>query len=147
MEQILQEITAVGCRTEGLDTTISALADDTKSLRQDIMAFQNTVTGLEQRVTIVEDHLNMMPDSGQERLSLCGKVTDLEDRSRRNNAHFFRFSGYLEETSVATFLRKSLPEITGLTFDPSLEFQRAHCMGPKRPEGVTRPRPIIVCFI
>ncbi|KAJ1137373.1 hypothetical protein NDU88_003782 [Pleurodeles waltl] len=47
MERILQEITAVGRSLEGMDTNISALAAETKSIRQEIAPFQNRVQGLE----------------------------------------------------------------------------------------------------
>ncbi|KAJ1122517.1 hypothetical protein NDU88_001003 [Pleurodeles waltl] len=53
MEQILHKITAVGHRIEGLDTTISALAAETKSIHQDIAGFQNRVEGVEQNMLLV----------------------------------------------------------------------------------------------
>ncbi|KAJ1191675.1 hypothetical protein NDU88_000991 [Pleurodeles waltl] len=37
--------------------------------------------------------------------------------------------------------------MTSLTFDPPLEFQRAHRLGPKSPDGASRPHPIIACFL
>ncbi|KAJ1105734.1 hypothetical protein NDU88_003139 [Pleurodeles waltl] len=79
----------VGCRIEGLDSNISALAAETKSIHLDTVGFQNRVTDLEHRITTVEAHLNVIPDGNQELLFLRSKVIDLEDRSRRNNAHFF----------------------------------------------------------
>ncbi|KAJ1187368.1 hypothetical protein NDU88_004144 [Pleurodeles waltl] len=37
--------------------------------------------------------------------------------------------------------------MTSLTFNPPLEFQRAHRVGPKRPDGASRPHPIITCLL
>ncbi|KAJ1149330.1 hypothetical protein NDU88_002140 [Pleurodeles waltl] len=42
-----------------------------------------------------------------------------------------------------SFLREALPKLTGITFDPPLQFQRAHRLGPKRPNATARPQPII----
>ncbi|KAJ1192819.1 hypothetical protein NDU88_002125 [Pleurodeles waltl] len=39
--------------------------------------------------------------------------------------------------------RAVLPKLTDLTFDPPLEFQRLHRLGPKRQDGTSRHRPII----
>ncbi|KAJ1125876.1 hypothetical protein NDU88_004291 [Pleurodeles waltl] len=93
MECILQEITAVSRRLEGIDSTICMLAAETKSIRLDIVGFQALVTGLEQCVTTMEDHINTMPECDQELLCLRSKLINLEDRSRRDNVNFFQFSG------------------------------------------------------
>ncbi|KAJ1211096.1 hypothetical protein NDU88_006457 [Pleurodeles waltl] len=82
MDRILQEITAVGHQREGMDSTISTLAAETKSIRLDIAGFQSKVSDLEQRVIAVEDQLNTVPKRDQELLFLCSKLSDLEDRSR-----------------------------------------------------------------
>ncbi|KAJ1115230.1 hypothetical protein NDU88_003456 [Pleurodeles waltl] len=46
-----------------------------------------------------------------------------------------------------SLLQETLPKLTGITFDPPLEFQRAHRLGPKRPDTTVRPRPIIACLL
>ncbi|KAJ1150638.1 hypothetical protein NDU88_003428 [Pleurodeles waltl] len=130
-----------------MDANISALIAETKTIRQDIDRFQLRVQGLEQRVATVEDHLNVMPDCGQELLFLCSKVVDLEDRSRRNKVSFYGFPEQQGDTNIAMFFSQALPVITGLTFDRPLEFQRVHRMGPKHPEGSARSHPIITCFL
>ncbi|KAJ1205694.1 hypothetical protein NDU88_001122 [Pleurodeles waltl] len=101
MERILQEITAVGCRLEGLDTAITSLTAEIKSMRLDIAGFQSRVTGLEQQVTTMEDHINTAQDRDQELLYHCSKLIDLEDRSRRDNVCFFGFPEYIEEMRLA----------------------------------------------
>ncbi|KAJ1191147.1 hypothetical protein NDU88_000463 [Pleurodeles waltl] len=64
VELILQGITVEGCRIEGLDSNISALAAETRSIRLGIAGFQNRVRDLEQHVTTVEGHLNAVPNGG-----------------------------------------------------------------------------------
>ncbi|KAJ1088898.1 hypothetical protein NDU88_002052 [Pleurodeles waltl] len=53
MDCILQEISAVGRRLEGMDSMMVSLMEDTKSLCLDITGLQSRVTSLEQRVTTV----------------------------------------------------------------------------------------------
>ncbi|KAJ1150923.1 hypothetical protein NDU88_003710 [Pleurodeles waltl] len=91
MDCILQEITAVGRRLGGMDFTICTLAAETKAICLDIAGFEPRVMGLEQRVTLMEDHLNTVPDRDQELLNLHIKLIDLEDRSHRDKVHFFGF--------------------------------------------------------
>ncbi|KAJ1128221.1 hypothetical protein NDU88_006600 [Pleurodeles waltl] len=90
---------------------------------------------LEQRVTMVEAQATLAEDRDQELLYLRSKVINLEDRSRRDNVLFLGFPEEIEGTDVQSFLKNILPQLTGLTFDPLLEFQRAHRLGPKRREG------------
>ncbi|KAJ1201932.1 hypothetical protein NDU88_005736 [Pleurodeles waltl] len=91
MNRILQEISAVGRRLEGMDNAITSLTVETKSMRLDIAGFQSRVSGLEQRVTNVEGHITTLQDRDQELLYLHSKLIDLEDRRRRDNIYFFRF--------------------------------------------------------
>ncbi|KAJ1211039.1 hypothetical protein NDU88_006401 [Pleurodeles waltl] len=147
MDHILQEISAVGRRLEGMDSMMTSLTEDTKSMRLEIAGFQSRVTTLEQRVTTVETQATLTSDRDQELLYLCSKVLDLEDRSLRDNVRFLGFREEIEGADVQSFPKNTLHQLTGLTFDPPLEFQRAHRMGPKRQEGTNRPRPIIACFL
>ncbi|KAJ1120841.1 hypothetical protein NDU88_008990 [Pleurodeles waltl] len=48
---------------------------------------------------------------------------------------------------VALGAQETLPKLTEITFDPPLEFQRAHRLGPRRPNGNGRSCPIIVCLL
>ncbi|KAJ1192068.1 hypothetical protein NDU88_001380 [Pleurodeles waltl] len=54
MDRILQEITTVSRRIEGMDASITSLTLETKSMRSEIASFQSRVTGLEQSMGIVE---------------------------------------------------------------------------------------------
>ncbi|KAJ1122005.1 hypothetical protein NDU88_000511 [Pleurodeles waltl] len=110
MVHILQEVTAVSRQLEGMNT------DHT-----DIASFQDRVKGVEQRLADVEDCLNTILDKEQEHLKLEEKLTDLEDRSCRDNVHIFGFPEYAEEADVKDFLKGLLPSLVGLTFSPLLE--------------------------
>ncbi|KAJ1175415.1 hypothetical protein NDU88_000703 [Pleurodeles waltl] len=144
MDRILQEISAVGHRLEGMDSRMISLTEETKSMRLDIAGFQTRVATLEQRVTAVETQATLTEDRDQELLYLRSKVIDLEDRSRRDNVCF---PEEIEGADAQSFLKKILPQLTGLAFDPPLEFHRAHRLGPKCREVANHPRPIISCFL
>ncbi|KAJ1080414.1 hypothetical protein NDU88_000621 [Pleurodeles waltl] len=58
MDHILQEITAVGKRLEGMDTKISELTAESRSLCIDIPRFKARVMGHDHRLSLVEDKLN-----------------------------------------------------------------------------------------
>ncbi|KAJ1202156.1 hypothetical protein NDU88_005957 [Pleurodeles waltl] len=85
MDRILQEMTTVSRRIEGMDTSITSLMPETKSMRAEIASFQSRVTGLEQRMALVKAQTTMSRDRDQDLLSLRSKLTDMEDRSRRDN--------------------------------------------------------------
>ncbi|KAJ1082762.1 hypothetical protein NDU88_002927 [Pleurodeles waltl] len=140
MERILQEISGVGRRLEEMDNTIASIMAETKSIRLDIAGFQSRVLGLEPRVSLVETQVASSRDQDQELLYLRSKLTDLEDRSRRDNGRSLGFPETIEGEDMLSFLRETLPKLTDIAFDPLLEFQRAHRLGPKRPSTTARPR-------
>ncbi|KAJ1163029.1 hypothetical protein NDU88_003492 [Pleurodeles waltl] len=78
---------------------------------------------------------------------LHSKLTDLEDRSPRNNIRLSGLPEGIESTDLISYLRDILPKLKGITFDPPLEFERVHRLGPKRQEGKGRPRSIIACLL
>ncbi|KAJ1190406.1 hypothetical protein NDU88_007144 [Pleurodeles waltl] len=119
MDRIRQEISTVGRRLEGMDNTMASLTAETKSMRLDIAGYQSRVTGLEQRVATVETHITSSQDRDQELIYLCSKLIDLEDRSRRDNVRFLGFPENAEGTDIHSYLRETLPKLTGLTFGPS----------------------------
>ncbi|KAJ1084797.1 hypothetical protein NDU88_004943 [Pleurodeles waltl] len=130
-----------------MDTSITSLTLETKSMRAEIAGFQSRVTGLEQRMGLVEAQTTMSQDRDQDLIYLRSKLTDMEDRSRRDNIRLHGIPENEEGGDVQTFLRSILPKLTSLDFDPPIEFQRAHRVGPKRPGNSSRPRPIIVCLL
>ncbi|KAJ1194059.1 hypothetical protein NDU88_003354 [Pleurodeles waltl] len=93
MERILQEITGVCRRIEGMDASISSLTLETKSMRSDIASFQSRVTGLERHMGTLETHVATIQDRDQDLLYLRSKITDLEDRSRRDNIRLYQNPG------------------------------------------------------
>ncbi|KAJ1126609.1 hypothetical protein NDU88_005016 [Pleurodeles waltl] len=147
MERILQEITAVSHRIEGMDASISSLTLETKSMRSDIAGFQTRVTSLEHRMGSLETQVTTYRDRDQDLLYLRNKLIDLEDRSRRDNIRLLGIPEHEEGTDIQTFLGSVLPKLTSLDFDPPLEYQRAHREGPKRSDTSLRPRPIIACLL
>ncbi|KAJ1191440.1 hypothetical protein NDU88_000756 [Pleurodeles waltl] len=147
MDRILQKITAVSRWIEGMDTSISSLTLETKSMRSDIAGFQSRVAGLEHRMGTLEAHMSTVQDRDQDLLYLWSEITDLEDRSRRDNISLFGILENEEGPDVQTFLGSIVPKLTSLTSDPPLEFQRAHRGGPKCLDGTSRPRPIIACLL
>ncbi|KAJ1084533.1 hypothetical protein NDU88_004680 [Pleurodeles waltl] len=116
-----------------MDASLSSLTLETKSMRSDI-------AGLETQVTTYRDR-------DQDLLYLRSKLTDLEDRSRRDNIRLLGIPEHEEGTDMQAFLGSVLPKLTSLDFDPPLEFQRAHRVGPKRSDTSLRPRPIIACLL
>ncbi|KAJ1181570.1 hypothetical protein NDU88_006775 [Pleurodeles waltl] len=49
MDRILQEISAVGRKLEGMDSAMMALTAETRSMRLEITGFQSQISGLDQR--------------------------------------------------------------------------------------------------
>ncbi|KAJ1108433.1 hypothetical protein NDU88_005809 [Pleurodeles waltl] len=147
MDHILQEISAVGRKLEGMDNAMTALTAETRSMCLEIAGFQSQISGLDHRVAAVESQVALQTDRDQDLLQLRSTLTDLEDRSRRNNIRFLGFPEGIEGTDILSYLRDTLPKLADTTFDPPLEFQRAHRIGLKRQSGKDRPRPIIACFL
>ncbi|KAJ1176744.1 hypothetical protein NDU88_002011 [Pleurodeles waltl] len=147
MDRILQEISAVGRRLEGMDNAMASLMAEMKFMRLHIAGFQSRVLGLEQWVSTVETHITSFTDRDQELLYLRSKLIDLEDRSHRDNVCFLGFPETNEGADIHSYLRETLPKLKGLTFDPPLEFQRVHRLGPKRRDSANRPHPIIACLL
>ncbi|KAJ1208770.1 hypothetical protein NDU88_004153 [Pleurodeles waltl] len=147
MDRILQGISAVGRKLEGMDSAMVALTAETRFMRLEIAGFQSQISGLDQRVTTVETQVASWTDSGQELIYLHCKLMDFEDRSRRNNIRLLGLPEGIEGTDLISYLRDILPKLTDITFDPPLEFERVHRLGPKRQDGKGRPRSIIACLL
>ncbi|KAJ1164216.1 hypothetical protein NDU88_004661 [Pleurodeles waltl] len=142
MDRILQEISAAGRRLEGMDNAMVSMAAETKSIRTEITSFQTRFLGLEQRVLKV-----FFPGQKSGTPFFGSKLTDLEDRSRRDNVCFIGFPENIEGEDLHRFLQDTLPRLTYTVFEPPLEFQRAHRLGPRRTGMDARPRPIISCLL
>ncbi|KAJ1141524.1 hypothetical protein NDU88_007854 [Pleurodeles waltl] len=147
MDRIFQEITTVRRRIEGMDVSITSLTLETKSMRAEIASFQSRVTGLEQRMGLVEAQTTVSRDRDQDLLYLRSKLTYMEDRSQRDNIRLHGIPENEEGADMQAFLSSALPKLTSLDFDPLIEFQRAHRVGPKCSGNSSRPRPIIACLL
>ncbi|KAJ1107193.1 hypothetical protein NDU88_004586 [Pleurodeles waltl] len=132
IERILQEISVVGRRLEGMENAITSLTAERKSMRLNIAGFQSWVTGLEQRVMTKKGPITTFQDRDQEPFYLRSKLIDLKDRIRMDSVCFFVFPENVEGTDTQSFLKEVLPKQSDLTFDPPLEFQRTHIVGPKQ---------------
>ncbi|KAJ1191236.1 hypothetical protein NDU88_000552 [Pleurodeles waltl] len=100
MNRILQEISAVSRKLEGMDNDMVALTAETRSMRLDIGGFQSQMSGLDQRVTMVESQVASWTDRDLELSHLRSKLTDLEDRSRRNNVRLLGFMEGVEGADI-----------------------------------------------
>ncbi|KAJ1174378.1 hypothetical protein NDU88_006200 [Pleurodeles waltl] len=141
------EITAVRRCLEVMYSKITELSAASASIRTDIACFNEKVADLDQRLSTVEDHIGMLPGHDAELLCLRGNITDLEDRSRRDNVRFFGIPEKREGTDIDLFLQSQLTELTGLTFSSLLKFQRVLRVGPPRSISSGRPSPVIACFL
>ncbi|KAJ1097869.1 hypothetical protein NDU88_002985 [Pleurodeles waltl] len=90
-ESILQEIAAVSRCLEAMDSRITDLSAVSQSIQSDIASFHEKVTNLDYRLTEIEGQLAVLPERDSKLKLLHAKLTDLEDRSRRNNVHFLAF--------------------------------------------------------
>ncbi|KAJ1217157.1 hypothetical protein NDU88_004752 [Pleurodeles waltl] len=113
----------------------------------DIAGFRETANALDQRLTAVEDQVAALPNQEAQLRSLRAKVTDLEDRSRRDNVRFFGILVHKEGSDIKAFLKSLLSDLFGIELSPPPEFQRAHRIGPPHKATSDKPRPIIACFL
>ncbi|KAJ1131301.1 hypothetical protein NDU88_009639 [Pleurodeles waltl] len=93
-DHILQEIAAVGRRLEVMDKKISDLMVASTSIRADIAGFPETVTNLDQRLSIVED-----------RVTCCLTRRQSSDRSMRRSLIWW--IGVAETTSAFLAFRNT----------------------------------------
>ncbi|KAJ1194023.1 hypothetical protein NDU88_003318 [Pleurodeles waltl] len=114
-----------------MDNAMVALTAEIRSMRLEIAGFQSQISGLDQRVTTVEAQATSWTDRDQELLHLRSRLTDLKDRSRRNNIHCLGIPEGMEGADIPSYLRDMLPKLTDTTFDPPMEFQRAHRLVPR----------------
>ncbi|KAJ1213278.1 hypothetical protein NDU88_000916 [Pleurodeles waltl] len=122
MERILQEISTEGCRLEAMDSKITDLSADSKSIWADIAGFQDKDTDLDHRLHTIESRIAAVLDKEPEMQFLRHKLKDLEDRRQRDNVHLFGLPEKVEGTDLRAFLKDFIPTLTGLTFSPMLEF-------------------------
>ncbi|KAJ1161825.1 hypothetical protein NDU88_002306 [Pleurodeles waltl] len=123
MDHILQEISAVSRKLEGMDSARVALTAETRSMRLDIAGFQSQISGLDQRVATVETQVASWTDRDQELLHLHSKLIDVEDRSCRNNVRLLGFLEGIEGEDMFSYflsLRTRLrhPDVKFSLFEP-----------------------------
>ncbi|KAJ1143508.1 hypothetical protein NDU88_009816 [Pleurodeles waltl] len=69
-DRILQEIAAVGRHLETMDARIFELTIASSSIRADIAGFRETVHSLDQCLTIMEEHVAVLPSQEAELIFL-----------------------------------------------------------------------------
>ncbi|KAJ1192565.1 hypothetical protein NDU88_001872 [Pleurodeles waltl] len=146
-DPILQEIASVGRRLEAMDLKITDLTVASSSIHADIAGFRETANALDQCITAVEDQVAVLPDLEVELRSLRAKITDLEDRSRRDNVRFFGIPEHKEGSDIKSFLKSLLSDLFGIELSSPPEFQRVHRIGPLHKATSDKPRLIIACFL
>ncbi|KAJ1174893.1 hypothetical protein NDU88_000184 [Pleurodeles waltl] len=124
---------------EGMDSTMVSLTAETKSICMEIASFQTRVLGLEQRVSTVEAHASSFQDRDQELLFLRCKLTDLGDRSQRDNVCFLGFPENIEGEDLHGFLRDTLHRLTGITFEPPWSSKELIDLAPGHPARTPAP--------
>ncbi|KAJ1111264.1 hypothetical protein NDU88_008600, partial [Pleurodeles waltl] len=102
---------------------------------------------MDDRITNIESRLDSIPESGQDIWYLQQKVTDLEDRGRRNNLRIIGLPEQIKKDNISDFLSTLIPTLTNITFTLPLEFQRAHRVRSCGTDYSTRPRHILVCCL
>ncbi|KAJ1204449.1 hypothetical protein NDU88_008227 [Pleurodeles waltl] len=147
MDRILQEISAVSRKLEGMDIAMVALTAGTRSMRLDLAGFQSQMSGLDQRVTTVETQVASWTDRDLELSHLRSKQTDLEDRSCRNNVRLLGFPEGVEGADIFSYLRDILPKLTDITFDPPFRVPEGTQAGSQETRWKWPPRPIIACML
>ena len=132
MDRILQEITAVGRQLEVMDSKITALMAETKSLHTDVAGFQGRMDG--PRTKGGKDRGSDRHCCGSRSRALTSKEKDHRPQGQKlqRQRPFFGFPEQSEKLDAKDFLKSILPGPTGLTFTSPLEFQRVHCIGPPR---------------
>ncbi|KAJ1106768.1 hypothetical protein NDU88_004166 [Pleurodeles waltl] len=115
-ERILQEIASVGRHLKATDQKITDLTIASSPICADIAGFKDTADSLDQRLTTVEDQMAILPDQEIELRSLRAKVTDLEDRSCRDNIRLFGIPERKEGPDTKAFLQPLLPDLFGIEF-------------------------------
>ncbi|KAJ1177661.1 hypothetical protein NDU88_002913 [Pleurodeles waltl] len=112
MDRILQKISAVSRKLDGMDRATVALTAETRSMRLDIAGFQSQISALDQRVATMETQVASWTDRDQELLHRCSKLIDLEDRSPRNNVCLLGFPEDIEGADMFSYLRETLPKLS-----------------------------------
>lgn len=121
-----------------------------RSVKGDIQAHSRRLNEAEERLSQAEDDVTSLrakvKQLEQTVMSLCDKITNYEDRSRRSNLRLVGLPEKTEGRDMCGFLEKWLPGALGNCFTSPPAIERAHRIGPLNP-GVTTPRVVIMKFL
>ncbi|KAJ1181788.1 hypothetical protein NDU88_006987 [Pleurodeles waltl] len=99
------------------------------------------------RITDIESHLDKTPDTSHDIWYVQQKMTDIEDRSRRNNLKIIGHLEQIEKDDMLGFVTNLIPTLINITVTVPLEFQRAHCISSRTSDRSTNPRHTLACCL
>lgn len=121
-----------------------------RSVKGDVQAHLRRLNEAEERLSRAEDDVTSLQGKvkqlEQTVWSLCDKITNYEDRSRRSNLRLVGLPEKTEGRDMCGFLEKWLPGALGNCFTSPPVIERAHRIGPLN-RGVTTPRVVIMKFL
>ncbi|KAJ0064831.1 hypothetical protein NL108_015662 [Boleophthalmus pectinirostris] len=124
-------------RLDSMNAVLSRHTEEIKTLRQDTGTLQEHVARVEKEVDERDTLL----------YALTAKVTEMEDRARRDNLLILNLKEGVEGTNTLAYLRENIPKWFPAFAPAPPELMRAHRLGHLRstPPGKTlRPRPLII---
>lgn len=119
----------------------------TTSMEGKLSALMKRISDVEARVEFLEANDRDLQSNPPARMAeievLRDKITDMEDRSRRNNLRFLGIPEGNEGTDMEAFLEEVLPQILGMpTPSHGWDIERAHRALAPRPLPNERPRAV-----
>lgn len=118
-------------------------------IKGDIQLHSQRINETEERISQTEDDVSSL--QGKVKIlektveTLCDRITEQEDRSRRSNLRLVGLPEKAEGSDMCGFLEKWLRDI-GEDFTMSPIIERAHRIGPINPKS-TLPRVVIMKFL
>ena len=125
----------------GLEQKTTTLATDLKELKEGLQSLQNDLADVKQDVETKVDKAHI--------LELENRITDLQNRSRRNNIVFWNVpEGSEKNTFMVEFVKRSLL-IDHMKLDgaENIEIMRAHRTPTAIRRDASKPRPIHVYLL
>ncbi|CAL9687858.1 unnamed protein product [Knipowitschia caucasica] len=126
-------------RIDGLHSTLTKHTEEIKVIRAD-------TANLKVRVTCAEETLSMCVETMRKQQ---GKLTEMEDRTRRDNFLVLNLKEEAEGTNALSYITAIIPKWFPAFADVCPELMRCHRLGrlrmePRADGGPRRPRPLIV---
>ncbi|KAJ1194821.1 hypothetical protein NDU88_004106 [Pleurodeles waltl] len=131
-----------------MDVKVSDRATEMKTIRMDLNSFHTKVEILDKRTIFLEEKLDNVEYWGTDIWHLKQKVIDLEDRAQRNNICFYGIPEKMEvNNDVKNLLLTLILWLLNISFEHSLEYQRAHRIRLRTSTSTLESTPIIACLL